>query len=223
MIEKINGIDLFYEKTGSGSQNIILLHGNGEDHHIFDKLTDRLKADFVVYSIDSRNHGKSSSTGEYSYDAMVEDVYKFIQQLSIDNVSIIGFSDGAIIALLLELKYPAILCKMALLGINLNPNDFKPEIYKYLEEEFEKTKNPLIQLMLEQPDIQLKSLSHVAIPVLVVAAEDDLFKPDLYSRIADMLPHAKLLVMEGADHGSYVINNDILYDDLKSFLKEDKF
>ena len=38
---EVNGIQLFYETKGQGPP-LILLHGNGEDHHIFDESADRL-------------------------------------------------------------------------------------------------------------------------------------------------------------------------------------
>ena len=38
----VNGIELFYEISGQG-RPLILVHGNGEDHHIFDALVAKLK------------------------------------------------------------------------------------------------------------------------------------------------------------------------------------
>ena len=53
MIAHVNGIDIFYEKTGSG-RPLVMVHGNSEDHTIFDKAADLLKDDFTVYCVDSR-------------------------------------------------------------------------------------------------------------------------------------------------------------------------
>ena len=33
----VNGVELYYQKTGQGSP-VVLLHGNGESHRIFDVL-----------------------------------------------------------------------------------------------------------------------------------------------------------------------------------------
>jgi pimeloyl-ACP methyl ester carboxylesterase len=63
MIIQVNGTALFYEKSGAGSP-VILLHGNGEDHHIFDALAAKLESGFTVYSVDSRNHGQSEKTDD---------------------------------------------------------------------------------------------------------------------------------------------------------------
>jgi len=138
MIIRVNNIDLFYEKSGNGKP-LILLHGNGEDHHIFDKISEKLRQDYTLYAIDSRNHGQSVKTNDYSYDTMAEDIYCFIRELDLEKVHIIGFSDGAIISLILAMKHSEILDKMALLGVNLKPDDFTDESYQFIKETYEET------------------------------------------------------------------------------------
>lgn len=217
MYTEVNDIKLFYTKDGEGSP-LILLHGNGEDHSIFNELATRLKNHFTVYAIDSRNHGQSSKTDDYSYMTMSEDIYQFIEKQDLQEVSIIGFSDGAIIATMLELAYPGTLNKMVLLGINLKPSDFKPENIAYLEDEYKRSNDSLIKLMLEEPNIDLSSLAAIKTPTLVVRAGDELFKDELYTDICSTMPNAELLIMDGHTHDSYIVNTDILYDDLKRFL-----
>lgn len=214
----VGEITLNYTKQGSGKP-LILLHGNGEDHHIFDKLANALKDDYTVYAIDSRNHGESSKADDYSYVAMAEDIRGFIGGLGLKGVSIVGFSDGAIITLMLTIHNPGLFDKMVLLGVNLKPSDFKDENLAWLSEEYEKTGDPLLKLMLEQPDIELEQLRHVATPTLVVAAENDLYKPELFESIVATMPDAELLIMPGYDHDGYVTGQDILYPHLKDFLR----
>ena len=45
----VNGIELFYEISGQG-RPLILVHGNGEDHHIFDALVAKLKNHYYGFS-----------------------------------------------------------------------------------------------------------------------------------------------------------------------------
>ena len=59
----VNGIQLFYTKTGNG-RPLIMVHGNSEDHTIFDEAIGVLKEHFTCYAIDSRGHGKSSPCRE---------------------------------------------------------------------------------------------------------------------------------------------------------------
>lgn len=213
----VNNITLNYIQEGQG-EPLILLHGNGEDLQIFDKLISKLKKQFTIYAIDSRNHGSSTRTEDFSYETMAEDIHQFIEKLELKHVSVIGFSDGAIISLLLTLKYPQIFKKMVLLGVNLKPSDFKLDIYNSIVEEYEKTQDPLFKMMLEQPNIELDDLKEIKTPTLVIGAEDDLYNEDSFQNIADTMPDTELKIMKGHDHGSYVINSDILYPSLNEFL-----
>ena len=51
MILEVNGIELFYEVKGKG-RNLILVHGNGEDHHIFDDLEGMVSIQHACPEID---------------------------------------------------------------------------------------------------------------------------------------------------------------------------
>lgn len=62
MYLKVNGTNLYYEQTGEGTP-FLLLHGNGEDHRIFDELSRVLSHQYTVFAVDSRSHGKSSRSG----------------------------------------------------------------------------------------------------------------------------------------------------------------
>lgn len=118
MYVEVNGINLYYKKTecvkcheNTDSPAIILLHGNGEDHSIFNKLTEKLANNYTVYGIDSRNHGKSrltnnksSASKNISYNDIAKDVAVFINKMGIKKPIIYGFSDGGIVALIIGIN-----------------------------------------------------------------------------------------------------------------------
>ena len=212
----VNNVRLSYIKEGVGKP-LILMHGSGEDRHIFDEIINKLKKDFTVYAIDSRNHGESEKTDVFTYEAMSEDISEFIKKLKLDGAYVVGFSDGAILALMIGMKYPELIGKMALLGINLKPEDFKEAEYNYLLKEYNETKDPLFKMMLEQPDIELEKLKDVNIPTLVIAGENDVFYEKTFTDIVKVMPNAVLKIMGGHDHSSYIINQDILYTDFLEF------
>ncbi|QIK54403.1 alpha/beta hydrolase [Dysgonomonas sp. HDW5B] len=214
----VNNITLNYLVKGNGNP-LILLHGNGEDLKIFDKLVSKLENQFTIYAIDSRNHGGSTRTEDFTYETMAEDIHQFIEKLELKHVSVIGFSDGAIISLLLTLKYPQTFNRMVLLGVNLKPTDFKLDIYNSIAEEYEKTQDPLFKMMLEQPNIELDDLKEINTPTLVIGAEDDLYYEDSFQNIVNTMPNAVLKIIKGHDHGSYVVNNDVLYPYVVEFLQ----
>ncbi|HBT96471.1 MAG TPA: alpha/beta hydrolase [Desulfobulbaceae bacterium] len=212
----VNGVSLFYEKSGAGP-SLLLLHGNGEDHHIFDALTAKLRHHFTLYAIDSRNHGQSEKTADYSYDSMAGDIHQFIAVLGLEKPHILGFSDGAITTLLLAMRHGEMLGKLALLGINLKPEDFTEENYRFVRETYEETGDPLYKMMLEQPNITLDETRLATNPTFIVAAEHDLFKPETFSELAKAMPNARLVTMAGHTHDSYINGQDILYPDLSRF------
>ena len=66
MTAHVNGIDLYYEMTGSG-RPLVMVHGNGEDHTIFDEAVGLLKDRFACCCVDSRGHGQSTQVSELHY------------------------------------------------------------------------------------------------------------------------------------------------------------
>ncbi|MCC8193878.1 MAG: alpha/beta hydrolase [Deltaproteobacteria bacterium] len=212
----VNGVTLSYTVHGSGDP-VIALHGNGEDHHIFDRLVPHLATAFRVYAVDSRNHGRSQRVADVSYDAMTTDIHAFITSLDLAPVHILGFSDGAIIGLLLAIRQPDVVNRLALLGVNLSPDDFTPATRDWIRREYEKTRDPRVGLMLEEPHIPLDAVRRVAAPTLLVAGEHDLFQPEFFPRLRDAMPNARLRIMAGHTHDSYIIRQDCLAPDLLDF------
>ncbi|MCC8020008.1 MAG: alpha/beta hydrolase [Rikenellaceae bacterium] len=216
---KVNGTELYYEVQGEGSP-LLLLHGNGEDHTIFAPLAARLAAHYTVYSLDSRNHGRSARTTDISYEAMAGDMKGLVSALGLDRPAAVGFSDGAIIALMAQLDGPGLFSRMVLMGLNLSPADFVPEVFDELKRLYDERPDPLLGLMLTQPDIPLASLSGVEIPVLVVGAANDMFRQEVFIDVAATLPDSRLLIVDGHDHGSYILGNDMMYGPILEFLTE---
>lgn len=199
-------VTLYYEKTGSGKP-LIMLHGNGEDHSIFNKAVDVLKDCFTVYTIDSRSHGKSSKTAELHYEDMADDVFDFISLLNIEKPIIYGFSDGGIIALILAVKHQHLLSKLIVSGVNSTPNGLKSiHILAYKISYFFK-KSAKVKMMLTEPNITDNMLKSIKIPVYITAGSNDMIKQSHLKHIADCIPNSTLTVLKNELHGSYIVNS----------------
>lgn len=72
-----------------------------------------------------------------------------------------GSSDGAIIGLLASSDEPELIENLILAGVNVKPNGVIDEVYQDMKNQYQKTKNPLIKLMLEEPHISNKQLHQV--------------------------------------------------------------
>jgi pimeloyl-ACP methyl ester carboxylesterase len=212
----VNGVNIFYKKSGQG-QPLILLHGNGLDHSIFNELSAKLCKHYTVYAIDSRNHGRSDKAEDYSYDAMAEDVYALIQKLELGKVYLLGFSDGAVIALHVALRHLDVLEKVAFLGLNLKPSDLNEKNLNYYQKNYEKTGDPLFKLVLESPHIELDELKSITVPTLLIAAEKEMFRDGLFDELMMGFPNVSGKVMLGHKHETYLVHQDFLYPDLLDF------
>lgn len=202
---------LYYEKCGNGAP-LIMLHGNGEDHNIFNKGVSILKNHFTVYTVDTRGHGKSSPVGELHYEDMADDIYEFIYRLKLNNPVIYGFSDGGIIALLLAVKHQNMLSKIIVSGVNVNPKGLKAiHLISYKISWFF-TKSKRIKLMLTEPNITDEMLNTIKIPAVITAGSNDMIKRSHMKHIADCIPNSKFILLKNELHGSYVVNSTKIAD-----------
>ena len=217
---RVNGVTLHYAVAGEG-RPIVLVHGNGEDHHLFDVEIGQLAAaGYKVYAPDSRGHGANKPLSEYHYSDMAEDMFQFIQALGLEKPAMYGHSDGGIIGLLLVLKHPGCLGALAVSGTNLSPGGLIPSFVEEYAEINRKNPDPLVTLMLTEPDIDPEELRKITIPVLVTAGENDLILRSETDLIADMIPHASERILEGHDHGSYIAGSEIMGEILIGFLEK---
>ncbi len=206
MYIQLNGQILYYEKTGEGKP-LILLHGNSETHAIFDALTKELEEEFLIYAIDTRGHGESATPKEYHYADMAKDLELFIASLEIDHPIVLGFSDGAIIAMLYAMGHSDLLSGLILCGANLTPKGLKKKAQREIKKICKNSPSPLTQMMLVEPNINPSELANIHVPTYVCCGENDLIKDKETDNIVASIPGAKKYSFKGEDHGSYVVDS----------------
>ena len=75
--------------------------------------------------------------------------------------------------------------------------------------------------MLTEPHIDPEGLKKITVPVLVTAGENDLILQAETEKIADLIPDSTLVILEGEDHGSYIVNSEIIGGLLIDFLNRE--
>ena len=211
-----NGVRLFYEVSGSGAP-LILVHGNSEDHTIFDLAAEELSRSHTVYTPDSRCHGQSTDTEEISYDLMADDLIGFIKELRLEKPVFYGFSDGGILGLLIAMRAPGLLGKLIVSGANLDPEGLQPADREIIRK-IAARGNKLFRMMEREPHIAPADLSNITVPTVVLAGEQDLILPEHTRLIADSIPGAVLEIIPGEDHSSYIVHSRKLVPILKNYL-----
>ncbi len=198
-------IKLHFIEKGSGYP-LILLHGNGESSGYFEHQTEFFSDRYRVIAVDTRGHGQSPrGTADFTITQFAEDLHDLLDELSIECADILGFSDGANIALTFAMKYPEYVNKLVLNGGNLFPSGMKPSVYfpiligYYLTKPFPKKRSDheLLSLMVNEPNIDPKVLHSLNIPTLVIAGKHDMIKENHTQLIAESIPSAQLRIIEG--------------------------
>ncbi len=215
----VNGVDLFYTQEGSG-QPLLLLHGNGEDHTIFDKIMPDLAKDFTVYAFDTRGHGASSKVDTFGYQEMANDIVQAIGALGLaqSKPALYGFSDGGIVGLLVASQHPQLLGHLIVSGANINPSGLKKRWIRLFKVLYKFSKDAKIKMMLDQPDISIMELGKIEVPTLVLAGEKDMVSEAHTALIASSIPNSTLHILHKESHGSYVVKSPKLYPLITEFL-----
>ena len=215
-------IKLHYQEKGEG-EPFILLHGNGEDNSYFEHQMDYFCGRYRVIAVDTRGHGKSPrGTAPFAIGQFADDLKDFLDELGISKAVILGFSDGANIAMIFALRYPERVTALILNGGNLNPKGVKPitqipiEIgyriaSKFASKSAGARKNAeMLGLMVNDPNIEAEELSKITVPTLVISGTKDLIKESHTKEIARSIPNAKLAIIKGshfvANQNSEVFN-----------------
>ena len=181
-------ISLYYREKGN-KEPFILLHGNGEDGSYFENQIDYFSDKYRVIALDTRGHGKSPrGNAPFTIEQFSRDLYDFMTGLEISNAIILGFSDGANIAMKFAIKHSNMVKALILNGGNLNPKGVKRTTQIPIEMGYRiasrfASKSPdakrnaeMLGLMINEPNISPAELSKITAPTLFICVKRYMIK-----------------------------------------------
>ena len=100
----INNTKVFSMDTGESfddkKHSIILLHGSGQSHVVWSLTTQYFSSEnYNVFALDFPGHGNSEGESLKTIEDMASWLNEFVNQLGIKELSIIGHSQGCLVAL----------------------------------------------------------------------------------------------------------------------------
>jgi pimeloyl-ACP methyl ester carboxylesterase len=210
---KLKDAEIYYETYGSG-EPLLLLHGNSQSIRAFSYQIGDFSKKFRVIAVDSRGQGKSTdeTTGPLSYDLFADDMRQLLDSLHIKKTNILGWSDGGNTGLIMAIKYPQYVNKLAVMGANLFPTNeavhdsVLTEVKAGLanlqtkSDATSKMEVRLFTLLLKEPHLTFDELKTIKAPTLIMAGEHDLILDSHTRAIAAAIPKAKLVIFTGATH-----------------------
>ncbi len=219
-----DGVKLYYEIYGTG-EPLLLIHGNGGSISDMRRQIEFFRKHYKVIAMDSRDQGKSADTPDkLTYEKMTSDQAALLDHLQVGPAYVLGWSDGGIESLILAMKYPDKVKKVAAMAANLNPTDkaLHPDVVKLIKEWVasippEKRETPegkrelkVTGMMLEEPNIPVEALEAIKAPTLVLASDHDMIADEHTVDIYHHIPNSELVIFPGATHM-------IPYDDPATF------
>jgi pimeloyl-ACP methyl ester carboxylesterase len=213
---------MYAEIYGQG-EPLLIIHGNGGSINNFIYQIPYFEKKYKVIIADSRAQGNSADNGDsLSYEMMADDYAALLDALKVDSAYVIGWSDGGINALLLAIRHPEKVKKLASTGANLVPDttavpkqiwDMVMPAYKALKVKANKTAEEksgykLLRLLVEQPHIPLTDLQKISCPSLIIGGDHDVIKEEHTMLIYKNIPKAYLWILPASGHSTPIVYKD---------------
>jgi pimeloyl-ACP methyl ester carboxylesterase len=215
------GFNMYYETYGAG-EPLLIIHGNGASLGDFKFQIPFFQNHYKVILADSRAQGKSTDPGDsLSYEMMADDLNGLLDALKLDSCYVIGWSDGGINGLLLAIRHPEKVKKLAVTGANLWPDSSAVDPYicdwamrindslKTVDLNPEmKNAAKLFHLLSYEPDIPVEALHSIQCPTLVIGGDHDVILPKHTLLIAESIPNSYLWILPNSGHSTPIFYKD---------------
>jgi pimeloyl-ACP methyl ester carboxylesterase len=215
------GARIWYTSLGEGPP-VVLLHGGLASSRGWDaQVPDLVASGRRVILIDSRGHGRSTmGPVPLRYELLAEDVLAVLDHLHLAKPSLIGWSDGAIVALLVALRAPHRLGAVYAFGANMDKASVRPNAgdapilatvaprlvadYAALSPErggFSRLQQAVRAMQAGQEDVRPGQLRRIRTSVTIAGSENDEFiLPAHFRALAQAIPSARLELFPAAGH-----------------------
>jgi len=119
---QVNGQNIHYVERGSGP-TVVLAHGWGFDHTVFEPLMRCLEGSFRLVAYDLRGHGRSEpASGRYSLRDLASDLSGLVEHLALPEAPVVvGHSLGAAVVQQFAVDHPDAARAIIILDGDLNP------------------------------------------------------------------------------------------------------
>src|SRR3989475_3805677 len=245
---RIRNSRIYYQTSGAG-EPLLLLHGGFGTVEDFAPQTPALAKHFRVVAFERPGHGHTADTSEpFSFDIMSTNTVDFIEALKLGATNLVGWSDGAITALIVAISRPDLVKRLVCVSGLFNTHAQSPEDLKWIRsltpESFRKAGSPLAKrydeispdgpghfpvvvektkrLWLDEPNIAKEELAKISAPTMVMAADRDAIPIEHTLELFRSIKGAQLCIIPGTTHFLLSEKPDMVNNAILKFLTAEK-
>lgn len=217
---EVAGLRTWHEVSGEGDP-LVLLHGGFVGAaSFFAQVPALVEAGYRVHVPERRGHAHTPDVeGPLSYSVMADDTVAYLEQEVSGPAHLVGWSDGAVVALLAARRRPDLVARMVLIGQYYNSSGRvaggelvaylnSPEAVAFLRraydpvspdgpDHFSVVHAKMMHMIATEPEIALDTLAGVTAPTLVLQGDQDEVTVEHSLAVVAALPEARLAVLPG--------------------------
>jgi pimeloyl-ACP methyl ester carboxylesterase len=234
-----DGARIWYSTHGAG-EPVILLHGGlGNSGNWGYQVPSLVESGRRVILIDSRGHGRSTRDSRpYTYELMASDVIAVMDSLGVQRTSVVGWSDGACIALILAMQVPSRITRVFFFACNMDPSGTKEiewpntvidrclsrhrQDYAALSatpDQFDDFFAAIGVMMKTEPNYAAEQLAGIQVPVsIAISGRDEFIRLEHAEYLARVIPGAQLIRLQNVTHFAPLQRPDSFNTVLQTFL-----
>jgi pimeloyl-ACP methyl ester carboxylesterase len=225
---EVNGHRMYYETSGSG-RPLLLLHGGGNTiHGSFAKQLDVFAKTHSIIAPEQIGHGHTPDVkGPLTYARMASDTAALLVQLKLKDVDVAGWSDGGIVALILAVQHPELVRRVVVSGANFSPEGYLADDLRQMRARdvespatLDARLNHLWATSPTKDELSPALLSGIHRRVLVMVGDHDAIQLDHTIALYRALPDARLCILPGTGHGTFIQRPEWVNAIVASFLDE---
>jgi pimeloyl-ACP methyl ester carboxylesterase len=236
------GVRTYYEVYGEG-EPVVMLHGGLATAESWAMQVPALAERYRVYVPERRGHGRTPDVGgPITYEMMAADTAAFLDAVGTGAAHLVGWSDGAVVGMLVALRRPRLVRKLVVIGQYFNADGEVPEFRAMIDywdsnlpeelheaydlvspdgpEHFPVVLEKMMRMWREEPDIALSELAGVRAPALVMQGDDDIVEVEHSAALAATLADAQLAVLPGTSHMAPLEKPDLVNRLILGFLSD---
>jgi pimeloyl-ACP methyl ester carboxylesterase len=241
----VDGVRTYYEVTGRG-EPLILLHGGLCTAETFDAQTPALAEHYRVYVPERFGHGRTPDIdGPITYENMAQHTIAFMDAVGVESAHLLGWSDGALVGLLVALRRPKLVRKLVFIDQYVTLDAAPAGLLPFLEGMSAESAPPFVvelygalspdgadhlpviidklrQTWTTETGVDVADLEHVAAPTLILAADDGGMTLEHIGALQRALPESQTAIVPGTSHGLAMEKPHVVNQLIVDFLADEQ-